>query len=116
MEKKTTSSAIGSVTTSRRSFLKGTAALAGLAAMAPGAVGCATTSEPAKVDESGDQHFQGLCRGNFFCEATRRTTFFCHEDTAMILGKEGFVQFRAEGALHGDDMALGKAYRAAFFD
>ena len=64
MEKKTMSSAIGSVATSRRSFLKGTAALAGLAALAPGAVGCATTATPEKVDDNGDQIYQGLCRGN----------------------------------------------------
>ncbi len=61
---KTASSAIGNATTSRRSFLKGAAALAGLATIAPAAAGCATTSTPAKVDESGDQVYQGLCRGN----------------------------------------------------
>ena len=62
---KTSSSPVTVPTTSRRSFLKGTAALAGLAALGPAAAGCATEqSGNPSVDESGDQHFQGLCRGN----------------------------------------------------
>ena len=49
---------------SRRSFLKGAAAMTGLAAVGAGTLAGCTTSEPVKVDDSGDQHFQGLCRGN----------------------------------------------------